>query len=162
MVKAFEVPRKRMLSNLRILDRTTLPRRVPAHERREGMSKPHLARVRLLPCCITGELEHIEVHHLKSGPARRERGNGLKSQDWWAVPLFWRFHWRLEQLASCYEHGWFAQYAINPHALAKDLWAVSIDGDPFSDSNMLDVLRRHMDEAKDILARARAQGRMLP
>jgi hypothetical protein len=162
MVKAYEVPRKRMYGNLRILDRTVLPSRVPAHARRDGMSPSHLARIRTLPCCLTEEIDGVEVHHLKSGPARRERGLGLKSADWWAVPLHWRTHWRLEKLASTYERGYFAQYAIDPYALARDLWAVSIDGDPFSDSNMLDVLRRHRAEAQDILDRARAEGRMLP
>jgi hypothetical protein len=162
MVKAYEIPRKRMFGNLRMLDRTILPRRVPACELREGMSASHLARIRMLPCCVTGEIDGVEAHHLKSGPAARERAFGRRSADWWAVPLHWRAHWRLEKLPSTYERGWFAQYAVNPHTLAQNLWAASRDGDPDSVPDMLDVLRRHMDAAAEVLARARAEGRMLP
>lgn len=162
MSKAYEVPRVRLFNNLRVLDRSPLQRRPLARDQREGMSPSHLARIRLLPCCITGEVDGVEAHHLKSGEARRERGFGLKSADWWAVPIYWKFHWRLERLASTYEHGWFAMYAIRAHVLAKDLWAVSVDGDPHSVSNMYDVWRRHYDGAQEMLKRAREAGGMLP
>jgi hypothetical protein len=159
MSKAYQVRNVHLLNQQRDpLARFRRPVRERARDRRPGMSETHLERIRLLPCCISGRLTGVEAHHLKAGPARGERGIGLKSADWWAVPLHWELHAELERLGSRREPGWFGQYGLDPYPLAQALWGKSHDRDPWSVSNMLDVLRAHMIDGANNLCDLEARG----
>lgn len=97
-------------------------------DRREGMSPRHLALVRLLPCLITGRPGPNDPHHIKSGPAKDERGVGLKSTDRWVVPLTREMHNAVEDLGSRREEEWFRAHGIEDVvAVAQDLWAARLD-----------------------------------
>lgn len=99
----------------------------PAAKRRPGMSDAHLALIRKLPCCITGEVPAGTVHHLKGGDARKERGIRQRATDQWGVPLSWGKHVfgrdAVERFGSTVELKWFQDRGIeNPYLLAKALW----------------------------------------
>jgi hypothetical protein len=82
----------------------------------------HLANVRKLPSCISWR-EPCEAHHLKAGPAKLERGIGLRSGDNWAVPLTTQEHWALEQYGSRREIEWFIKKGVpDIVTLAIELW----------------------------------------
>lgn len=101
-----------------------------ARDKRPGMSPEHLALVRQLPCTCCYLDRHTECHHLKSGPAFKERGIGLKATDRWVLPLCGPYghHHELEQFGSRREFDWFwSNFGINPHALANALWHASGD-----------------------------------
>lgn len=100
--------------------------RKSAADRREGMSKIHLAFVRNLPCCGCLAMPSGEAHHLKSGTG--ERGAGMRSTDRRAVPLCRHHHDEVERAGSRNEWGIFKQWGIaDPLALADALWNASGD-----------------------------------
>lgn len=109
--------------------------------RREGDSSRHPALIRRLPCCITGKSPAGTIHHLKSGPARLERGIGQKATDRWGVPLCYEAHLLgVELVGSRLELQWFQDRGIaDPYGLAEELWAASPDFEA-----MEDVVLRHM------------------
>lgn len=109
--------------------------------RREGDSARHQALIRKLPCCITGKKPAGQVHHLKSGPARLERGIGQKATDRWGVPLCFEAHiLGVELVGSRLELKWFQDRGIaDPYGLAEELWAASPDFEA-----MEDIVLRHM------------------
>lgn len=110
---------------------------------REGMSDKHLALIRQLPCTCCPSTRQIEAHHLKSLAAGKERGTGLKATDRWAVPLCkWQHHADIERLGSRREVEWFAQFGIDPHALATALWNATGNLD-----KMRKVLAAHKEHA---------------
>jgi len=98
-----------------------------AASRRPGMSKRHLALICQLPCCVTGRPGPSDPHHIKSGPARLERGTGLKATDRWLVPLSREKHSEIEDLGSRNEEAWFRERGIDVVALAEALWAATGD-----------------------------------
>lgn len=145
-----------MLANFRPLFKTERPQRQRARDRREGMSERHLVRIRALQCCVIGcQQADIEAHHLKSGPARLERGIGLKASDRFAVPLCgFLHHNEIEHLGSRREEQWFRDVGINnPYLLAKALWDRSqlIKDDERAVNEMLMIVHRHKIEAARIL-----------
>jgi len=107
--------------------------------RREGDSSRHLALIRRLPCCITGRPGPNDPHHIKSGPARKERGGAMRSTDRWAVPLCRSAHDAVESVGSDNEEQWFRARGIEVVTLAEELWAASPDFEA-----MEDVVLRHM------------------
>jgi hypothetical protein len=119
-----EVRKPLVLANFRPLFKTERPRREPWRLRREGMSEMHLARIRQLRCTIPGCMRtDIEAHHLKAGPARRERGLYLKATDRWAVPLCgFLHHNELEGLGSRAEPAYFDDVGIEAYHLAVAYW----------------------------------------
>jgi len=122
------VPRLRVLDNQRKPLRERSKKKPSAQERREGNNKKHLALIRLLPCCVTLKMPAGEAHHLKSGPAAKERGVGMKATDKWAVPLGHKSHmYGVELLGSRNEFGWFQSHGIDPYELAAALWAATGD-----------------------------------
>lgn len=97
-----------------------------AASRREGNSARHLALIRRLPCCITGRPGPNDPHHIKSGPAKIERGTGRKATDRWAIPLSRDAHNEVESIGSRNEEAWFRARGIaDVVKLAEELWAAS-------------------------------------
>lgn len=95
------------------------------HDKREGMSEKHLKCIRQLPCCVSGETQGTEAHHLMQ---TGERGMGMKSPDKYAVPLNWRRHTGgVHANGSKNETEWFAEQGIDALALAACLWATTGD-----------------------------------
>jgi hypothetical protein len=96
--------------------------------KRPGMSKDHVALIRRMPCCVTLAMPGGEIHHLKSGEAKQERGTGMRATDRWGVPMSHDAHMALERVGSRGERKWFRDRGIeNPHALAAALWGATGD-----------------------------------
>ena len=91
-------------------------------DRSDGMSDAYLAKIRKLPSCISWQMP-CEAHHLRSGPAARERGVGRKATDKWALPLTPEEHSQCHHYGSKREIAWFRSKGIHAHSLAKELWA---------------------------------------
>lgn len=157
-----ECPKDIIYGNFRptAYERATRPRRERARDRRAGMSKTHLARIRKCLCanpeCYrrTG----IHAHHLQSGPARPFRGAGLKAVDRLAVPLCWECHADLHRYGSRREFGWFDTRGLNPYLLANALWNKSRDRDEENSiEDMAAIVEMHKRNAlATLLARAEA------
>lgn len=129
---ASEIRREHVYANFRpsLSDREKAKRtRMSAQERREGNSEAHLALLRLLPCCVTGNTPCGSAHHLKSGPAARERGVNMRATDKWGLPLAYEAHiLGVEKVATRYEHAWFREHGIDdPYELAAALWQATGD-----------------------------------
>ena len=141
--RSYEVKRV-LLNNLRplISERFSRPRRQPASARRPGMSPQHLIHIRMLPCTVCYERQGIQAHHLKSGPARSERGVGRKATDRLALPLCFLHHADLERYGSRREFEWFDAFGIDPYDLCVGLW--NRRGNP---DNMAAVLEAHKRDA---------------
>jgi hypothetical protein len=110
---------------VRTFERMTRPFRQRARDRRPGMSPEHLANIRRLPCALCGSTYNVEAHHLKSGPARRERGIGLKATDRYAIPLCGGptgHHADIESYGSRREEEYCLQYNMPPYSVAQGLW----------------------------------------
>lgn len=116
---------RRRLGNFRptILERSTRPKR-DWRAARPGMSEAHLDDIRQLPCAVPGCTERdIEAHHLLSGPAKRERGLGIKATDRWSLPLCrWLHHAEVHRRGARSEHLWFQSFGLSPYELAEALW----------------------------------------
>lgn len=97
-------------------------KRKPAFEERDGMDSKHCALIRLMPCCVTLVQPAGTIHHLKSGPAAKERGVGLRATDRWGIPMSWDSHAEIERIGSRKERQWFLDRGIDPHDLAVSLW----------------------------------------
>lgn len=82
------------------------------------MDKHHLANIRLLPSCISGQTP-CEPHHLRIGS---ERGVGLKATDRWAIPLTHEEHMQAHMVGSKLEEEWFAERGVACYTLARRLW----------------------------------------
>lgn len=105
------------------------PTALDRRKRREGNSEAHREYIRKLPCCVTLRMPSGEGHHLKSGPAKNERGINLKATDKWLVPLSRPAHiGGVEKLGSRRELEWFRKNGIaDPYALAAALYSASGD-----------------------------------
>lgn len=109
-------------------------------EKRAGNSKNHLALLRLMPCCITLTMPGGQVHHLKSGEAKAERGAAMRATDRWGLPISHDAHMSLEAVGARGERRWFREHGIeNPHALAAALWTNTGDL-----ARMIKVLMAHV------------------
>jgi hypothetical protein len=114
---------KRGLANFRPPLRDRVKVKPSAQQRREGNCEKHLALIRQLPCCVTGRAGPNDPHHLKSGPAAKERGVGMRATDKWLVPLCRSAHDELERLGSRSEDAWFRAHGIaDVVELAAALW----------------------------------------
>lgn len=110
-------------------------------ERREGNCEQHASLIRALPCCVTGITPAGTIHHLKSGPASKERGMGMKAPDWWGVPLCEDAHLNgVERVGTRNEFSWFQAHGIaDVYELAAALWSNTGDVD-----RMAKIVRAHM------------------
>jgi hypothetical protein len=97
---------------------------VSSQERREGNSQAHLALVRQLPSCVSGVAGPCDPHHLKSGPAKAERGVQQKA----------------ERISSRLEEAWFRERGVDDVVeLANALWVNTGDLE-----RMLRVMQAHV------------------
>jgi hypothetical protein len=118
-------------------------RKAPSwRSKRPGMSSQHLINVRKLPCLLCGRRDGVEAHHLKAGPAARERGVFMKATDRWAVPLCREHHNEIERKGSRREREEFGRWGHDPQAAAQGLW--NKRGDPIA---MDFVVRAHQQQA---------------
>ena len=149
-----QIPRDQVLANFRPTVTERHQAKKPASQRwrglRVGMSERHLVLVRQLPCVIGGETYGIQAHHLKTGPAKGERGAGFRATDRWSLPLFWTRHDDLERLGSRREPAFFHERGLDPYALAAALWANTGDA-----ARMARVIVAHQQEAIRKLALVR-------
>lgn len=122
---ASEISKPRVFGNFKDRGAKAPHRNSERHKDRPGMDPAHLALVRLLPCCVCRLKPPVDPHHLKSGTG--ERGMGLRSTDKWAVPLCRAHHDDVERVGAKNEREWFLQFGIDPHTLARGLWASSGD-----------------------------------
>jgi hypothetical protein len=99
-------------------------RKAKRASRREGNDEDHATLLRQLPCCVTGITPARQIHHLKAGPARQERGIGMKATHKWGVPLSFVPHiLGVERVGSRQEHAWFRDNGIDdPYELAAALY----------------------------------------
>lgn len=94
---------------------------------RTGMSPEHLDLIRKLPCCLCSN-RPSQSHHLKSGPAAKERALYVKATDRHAIPLCgWVHHPEVERIGSRNEIAYFERSGIDPHELANALWKATGD-----------------------------------
>ncbi len=103
---------------------------LPKPDRKSFMDKKHLANIRKLPSCVSGNTMHIEAHHLRIA---EERGVGMKATDRWAVPLTIMEHRQVHEFGSRREGEWFANRGVDCIDLANRLWEARGD---------LDAMRR--------------------
>ena len=86
----------------------------------------HLAFVRSLPCCVTGQVP-AEAHHLLRADGL-PKGVGRKNYDRWTIPLHWTAH------RAVHAHGndeeWLAEHGIDGRALAERLWSIFSNEEP--------------------------------
>ena len=148
-----EIARPRLLNQQRPSKYAKKPKKERARDRREGMSEAHLAAVRKLWCVITSERRIVECHHLRSGPAKAERGLGLKCTDKWVLPVSRITHNHIEGLGSRNEFQFFDDHGINPYELADALWQATPDVE-----RMAKVLEAHQDQARLIVAQRTGRG----
>jgi hypothetical protein len=135
-----EIRGERVLANFRPSLKDRARKKPSAQERREGNSKDHLELVRQLPSCVSGVAGPCDPHHLKSGPAKAERGVQQKATDRWVVPLKRNEHDELERIASRYEEAWFKERGVDDVVeLANALWVNTGDLE-----RMLRVMQAHV------------------
>lgn len=99
---------------------------LPPHPERLR-SRRHLARLRLLPCCIPGcRGWPVDAHHLTHA---QPRARGLRVGDQYATPLCrWTHHSATSRAgvhASGNEAAWWRAHNLDPLPIAARLWAES-------------------------------------
>ncbi|ADJ22984.1 hypothetical protein Hden_1171 [Hyphomicrobium denitrificans ATCC 51888] len=99
-------------------------------ESRTGNSDAHKAAICKLPCLIPGcTVVGVEPHHLKHGPAARERSVGRKATDRWLLPLCHNHHINgveIDGRTARTEPKWFRDQGIaEPIEIAAALWSAS-------------------------------------
>jgi hypothetical protein len=135
-----QVPREHVLANFRPSLKERSKKHVSSQERREGNSAAHKHAICSLPCCVCGRAPPVDPHHLKSGPAKAERGIGMKATDRFLVPLCRICHSAVERVGSRREFEWFAANSIDePYQMAYALWNCT----PKTPEAMLPVLAAH-------------------
>ena len=87
----------------------------------------HLAFIRLLPSCISGERPCDAAHISAGNPLynKKRTGGAQKASDCWAVPLTRAEH--EAQTNHGDELGWWRSHGIDPFELAIKLYEVSGD-----------------------------------
>lgn len=119
-----EIRKPTVLANFRpsVTARHALKAPSDWRKHRPGMSEAHLALIRKLPCTMCEAISRRDPHHLKSGPARKERGFGIRSTDRWAVPVCRFHHDEVERGGTRGEAAYFAKSRLDPYELANALW----------------------------------------
>jgi hypothetical protein len=122
-----ELRKPQVLANFRPTVAERSRPHVSLQQRRPGMSPEHLALLRQLPCTVCHAISRIDPHHLKCGPAGRERAFGRRSTDRWAIPICRFHHDEVERAGSRGERAWFDRWGVDPLELASALWAATGD-----------------------------------
>lgn len=125
---ASEIYREKQLANFR--ERFPEKHKSTFRQERPGMSEKHLSLIRQMPCCVCMEARPkviVDPHHLKSGPAKAERGVYLKATDRWSLPCCRVHHEMVERLPSTKETQFFMDAGVDPHDLALALWQATGD-----------------------------------
>ena len=138
---AFKIPHSHLYGNFRPTVRERSKPRLSAQQRREGNCERHLAALRKLPCCVTGRTPAGQVHHLKRGPAAKERAFQRRATDRWGLPLSFDAHiLGVERVPTNQELSWFRGNGIeDPYELAAALWNASPDVD-----RMVRIVQSHI------------------
>lgn len=137
---AEQIARPHVYGNFRPSVSERAAKKPTAQQQREGNSDAHRKLIKLLPCCVTGKYPPNDGHHLKSGPAAKERGIGCKATDKWLVPLCREKHDELEVIGSRRELSWFREQGVSdPIDLAAALWNATGDL-----SKMTKIVHAHM------------------
>jgi len=120
-----EIKRELVLANFKNRSAVHPRKKRSEWKPRAGMSSKHLEFIRSLPCCKCMAQDGVQAHHLKQGTG--ERGAGMRSTDRWAVPLCGPgaqdCHGEVERIGAKNEISWFLRFGIDPHELARGLWA---------------------------------------
>lgn len=127
---AHQMPQPHVYSNFRrSLDEQAMePKPHGFRDRRPGMSPRHLELIRQCDCSVCNDRHRVEAHHLKHGPAGKERGVYLKATDRWSIPLCRFHHNEVERVGSRREHLFFYHFGVASLDLARALWAATGDG----------------------------------
>jgi hypothetical protein len=135
-----EIRPPKVYGNFRPSLKERAKKHVSSQERREGNSQVHRDAIGRLPCCVCGKAPPNDGHHLKSGPAKSERGVGMRATDQWLVPLCRLCHSAVERIGSRREFEWFAANCTDdPYLMAKALFMCT----PKTPEAMLPVLAAH-------------------
>ncbi len=115
-------------------------------ERDEWMSEAHLACIRQLWCTKCGTNVDIEAHHLRSGPAKKWRGYGLRTVDAWVLPLCrWSCHPEADRAGARGELRFYADFGFfDPYGCADMMWRATGNVEL-----MRNILRAHQLQAEE-------------
>lgn len=151
-----EIYRERVYGNFRKPQPTPAQRRKERAAKREGNDAEHLEHIRQLTCCIPGCMANVGIdpHHLKSGPAAKERSVGRRSSDRHCVSLCRYHHDQAESEGSQGEVAWFDAYGYPQiWTLAAALYAAP------SLAIKKDILLAHRAEAEALILARHAEGK---
>ena len=90
---------------------------------RAGMSKAHLALIRLLPCAVCKIYGNVQAHHLM---IKEHRGIGMKAPDMFAIPLCDSCHHRIHTRGGKAHTETLRAEGVDDIRLASDLWGESM------------------------------------
>lgn len=129
MTRAQQIRRPHVLANFRPTKAERSRKHVSAQRRREGNDEKYAALLRQCPCVVTLKMPAGQIHHLKGGIARNERGVNMRATDKWGLPLSYEAHiLGVERVASSREHQWFRDHGIeDPYELAAALYSAPRD-----------------------------------
>lgn len=103
---------------------TDLRQRAPRYR-----DEPHLAFIRLQPCCVCGVQSATEAAHLRMSClawGKRECGKGEKPDDKWVTPLCFRHHnGGNDSQHHLGEEVFWKLHGIDPFRIALKYWAQS-------------------------------------
>lgn len=109
---------------------------------RVGMSKAHLALIRLLPCAVCRIYGSVQAHHLM---VKEHRGIGMKAPDMFAIPLCESCHHRLHTRGSRMQAALLRDEGVDDVRLANDLWSESLSSKTYTGklNAMRSIVMRH-------------------
>ena len=126
---AYQIAQERVFGNLRKKG-TAKPRHENSNwrDQRDGMDSDHCAAVRQCPCATCPRTPAGTIHHLKSGPAKKERGANVRATDKRGIPECWFCHHEIENAGPRKEIAYYKDHGIaDVHELAGALWRASPD-----------------------------------
>ena len=109
---------------------------------RIGMSKSHLALIRLLPCAVCRIYGSVQAHHLM---VKEHRGIGMKAPDMFAIPLCDSCHHRLHTRGGRAHTEVLREEGVDDIRLASDLWQESLSERTYTGklNAMRSIVMRH-------------------
>jgi hypothetical protein len=109
---------------------------------RAGMSKAHLALIRLLPCAVCRIYGGVQAHHLM---VKEHRGIGMRAPDMFAIPLCDSCHHRLHTRGSRAHTELLRGEGVDDLRLASELWQESLSNATYTGklNAMRSIVMRH-------------------